>query len=111
MLFRKHHHSGRVTQTMHTIAGLPNFANAVVHDQPAVPGEDRWSAAADFEAFPGRYRSRQPMMRKLVDETWLKSFQGNRAVGNPDAFAIKSTSWEAAWRAFSSGAVPGNSGR
>jgi hypothetical protein len=46
---------------MHTIAGLPNFANAVVNDQPAVPGEDRWSAATDFEAFPGRYRSRQPL--------------------------------------------------
>jgi hypothetical protein len=29
------------------------------------------------------------MMRKLVDETRLESFQGNRAVGNPDAFAIK----------------------
>jgi hypothetical protein len=29
------------------------------------------------------------MMRKLVEETRLKSFQGNRAVGNPDACAIK----------------------
>jgi hypothetical protein len=36
--FREHHNSGRVTQTMRTIGGLPNFANAVVNDQPAVPG-------------------------------------------------------------------------
>jgi hypothetical protein len=37
---------------MHTIAGLPNLADAVVNDQPAVPGQDRRSAAANFEPLP-----------------------------------------------------------
>src|SRR6202165_2928966 len=74
---------------MHTIAGLSNLADAVVNDQPAVPGEDRRRAAANFEALPRRHRTRPPLMRKLGDETWLKSFQGNRTVGNPYAFAIK----------------------
>ena len=74
---------------MHAFAVLSNFANAVVNDQPAVSRQDRRSAAADFETLPWRYRSRQPMMRELVDETRSKSLHGNRAVGNPDAFAIK----------------------
>src|ERR1700682_2218049 len=74
---------------MHPIGGWPNLADAVVNDQPAVPGQDRRSTAANFEPLPRGHRTGQPMMRKLGDETWQKSFQGNRTVGNPYAFAIK----------------------
>ena len=75
---------------MSVVARLRHFAHAVVNDQPAVPGQDGRSAAADFEPLPGRHRSRQPVMRgKPAEAIWFTAFQGQRAVGNPDAFPIE----------------------
>ena len=48
VFLREHHHSGRVTQMASVRAWLRKFAYAVVNDHPTVPGQDRWSAAADF---------------------------------------------------------------
>ena len=58
MLFREHHHPGRVTQMMLVVARLWHFMHAVVNDQPAMAGKDGRSVAADFEHLPRRYRSR-----------------------------------------------------
>jgi hypothetical protein len=46
-----------------SLLGVHDFAHAVINDQPAVPGQDGRSAAADFEPLPGRHGSRQPVMR------------------------------------------------
>src|ERR1700683_3532800 len=74
---------------MDPVAGFLHFTDAVVNDQPTVPGQDWRSAASDFEALPRGHRSCEPVMRKLVDVIWPTGLEGKRAVGNPDAFAIK----------------------
>ena len=75
---------------MFVLARIRHFADAVVNNQPAVPGQDGRSATADFEPLPGRHRSRQPMMRdEPAEAIRFARLQGHRAVGNPDAFPIE----------------------
>ncbi len=66
LLFRKHHHSGCIAQVVLTVAGSADFAHAVINHQPPVPGQYWRRSATDFETFPTRYRSCQPIMRKLL---------------------------------------------
>src|ERR1700683_2170412 len=89
MLFRKDHHPGRVAQGVHFAAGSVHVADTVVNDQPAMPGQDGRSTAADFEPLPGGHRSRQPVMGEFAEVTWSTRFQRTRPVRDPDAFAIK----------------------
>ena len=52
MLFREHHHSGRVAIDV-CRCWIFHFADAVVKDQPAVPRQDWRSATADFKSLQG----------------------------------------------------------
>ena len=72
------------------MARVRDFTDTVVNNQPAVPGQDGRSAAANFEPLPGRHRGRQPMMRsELAEVIEFAIRQGRLAVGNPDAFPIE----------------------
>ena len=90
MLFREHHHSGRIAQMMRIAAWFRDFAHAVVNDQPTMSGEDGWSAATNLKQLPGRHRSREAVMRiKQAGMMRVGILQGHWAVGNPDAFMIE----------------------
>src|ERR1019366_7714741 len=68
----------------------PPLSHAVVDDQPAVPGQDRRSPAADLEPLPRRNRSRQSVMRsKPAKASGCTAIQGHLTVGNPDAFPVE----------------------
>src|SRR5580692_7260017 len=62
------------------------LVHTVIDDQPAVPGQDGRSATANFEEFPWRDRSGQPVMRSK--QVFL-ALRGHRAVRNPNALPFQ----------------------
>src|ERR1700679_2298087 len=69
---------------------IHHFADSVVDDQPAVPGQNRRSSGANLEPLPGRNRSRQSMMRrKPAQAVWIPTFPGLRTIGDPDTLPIE----------------------
>ena len=79
MLFREHHHPGRVAQLVCVVVGFVDFADAVIDDQPAVPRQDGRSASADLEPLPRRYWGGQPMMR--IKQAEVSRFGAAKAIG------------------------------
>ena len=89
-LLGKHQHSSRVAQLVWGPGRCRKLADAVANCQPTVPGQDGWCTAADFELVPSCHRGGQAVMRAEMTE--MKGFtvcHGRRAIGNPDAFAMK----------------------
>src|SRR5580658_1033819 len=61
----------------------------MVNDQPAMPRKYRRSTRSDFQAFPGRDRSGDPAMGiKKAEVPRFEAIRRQRAIGDPDAFAI-----------------------